>query len=768
MELENASLANAYSTDPELQDAFPAMPRRVPGVRTVPLTPQEVLIFGANKPLHLRGTGARGQLLDLLPAMDGTRTVADLKAQFPQISDEDMNEVICTLHAHGLLVDGLAARPSGNDFPTYAIRKVGHARHHSSEDDVVALLGSTRLLVAAPERYLEQTKVALDDSGFGTVVALDLDGPAPETLAGRFDAALVIADSCPETETRWHETLHAARIPAFRISLGQKIQVGPFILPEKSAPIHCVLRQVPEQEPSEDASAPLSLAVHRFVLHWSRISTTQYYNRVVQWSGALADDDEYVGVIREPGCPASGLEHLPALEPEQAEVYQAHFQSEICPKEFLAPSHHLTHYAAKNIKSTQNKSAPTSDNGALPFRPDVVEQAHGPDHLQTRLSRFLAMAFGYRPYGDAAIAMRYVPSGGSLDAATPFLVFRGIEGIPDGGYRYSENTQSLDPVPTLTNGLSLLGDTDGPQIRLFVLSAHQRIISKYRLSGARICCLDGGVSLLNVAHLSNAFGLGAGFNFAPRPAEIMKEFNFSRKPPVLYFPVYSATIVPGIADAFGTGSEKSEPLEPWMDQKLLQALPAEHQQLFDAKDTTPDDFLDLVKSRRSMRTFSDKPVSKTVLMEQVAIVEALIASFPFRDFKPGLIIRVAKAAPDLAAGTYTYEFGSGDLREAEGSEFYDYEFANQTSLTKSPVLLFVTGDLSKAVNELGFAGWRKLLMMAGVVSGALWLANTRTGLGGCVFGGLIESAARLTAGVDGFTTAPLLGYTFGYPQGREH
>lgn len=87
----------------------------------------------------------------------------------------------------------------------------------------------------------------------------------------------------------------------------------------------------------------------------------------------------------------------------------------------------------------------------------------------------------------------------------------------------------------------------------------------------------------------------------------------------------------------------------------------------------------------------------------------------------------------------------------------------QREFADAPAIVMVLGDLGAAVRRHGSHGYRLLLTRAGAAAHAAWLTAVGLGLDGSLFAGLLPSALRELAGVDGYTSAPLFAFSVGWP-----
>ncbi|MGZ8284654.1 MAG: nitroreductase family protein [Allosphingosinicella sp.] len=757
METDARSLARSYRHDPELSTALPVRPSLVPGILAVPMGADALIIVGGDRRVLFKGKSARGQFLQLLPSLDGTRTLEDLTEELEDIPQESIFEVLCLLHSNGLTMEG--SDSSADPLGLFAARYIGHSRQHPNGTAASRRLADTRLLIVSSEQVRGTVERELRELGFGEVAWKN--GEASPEVGPDHDVALVIASG--ESAQSWLQHCWAAGLPAFRIATDQRLEIGPLILPIRSACAACVTRALPPiaDEPGRGGGGGgLAIAVHRFAMTWSLLANNEFHNSVMVYD---RDRIELVRqkIIREPGCETCGLGPEYATPESTDEVFRTHFRSEIAPKQFLSPSYHMAHYSAKNIDHTKHKLDVNVGARPIPLRAEVLEKALGKDHWMVGFARLLELCFGYRTQEAEGIAIRFVPSGGGLDSPTPYVALRGIGVIPDGIYRFSPDALALEPVPSLTGGKDFFEGPPTPQAILLVLAAQARVAVKYMASATRICSLDAGVSLHNAVELARALKLQADFSTAIDSPAVLGELNMSRSLPTAYFPTYAAAFgeEPGLPPIFRRGTES--PLPDYFDQTALSGLGAAPGLRIDSFEEAEEGFIANVQERRTSRVYEPDGLERSIVEKLLDRVRRQMLPMPLLDCELGLSVVVTRDGPDLAAGVYQWSLKSPQLEFTGPLTLAPREFINQTSLAQAPVLLFATADLYEACRSSGYAGYRNALISAGAIAGALWTTSTELGLSGCVAGGLIESAVRISFGIDGYTKAPLVAYVVG-------
>ncbi|BFH62118.1 SagB family peptide dehydrogenase [Paenibacillus azoreducens] len=142
------------------------------------------------------------------------------------------------------------------------------------------------------------------------------------------------------------------------------------------------------------------------------------------------------------------------------------------------------------------------------------------------LSKLLAFAAGTRPTdvfvpeASDPIHFRTYPSGGAMYSVLLFLITKGIEGLPDGLYRYGAEANALyrfgDPVsqveieqlfPVTQFRLSAQADslTESP-VFIFFVSNYRYLFQKYGFASYPLSLLEAGHICQNIQLMSTALG----------------------------------------------------------------------------------------------------------------------------------------------------------------------------------------------------------------------------------------------------------------------
>ena len=174
-----------------------------------------------------------------------------------------------------------------------------------------------------------------------------------------------------------------------------------------------------------------------------------------------------------------------------------------------------------------------------------------------------------------------------------------------------------------------------------------------------------------------------------------------------------------------------------------------------------------------MRSFAPSGISLEQLQPILCEAARVVNHLPLVDlaaFRARLWLIVNRDGEGMPRGVYRADLSRGGALTAVRSDvpLHAEEFLNQTSLSAAPTLGFVSVDLHRYLDTCGPAGYRAALMTAGAIAAGLWIGATRAGVGGCIGGGLIESAVRLATGIDGVTDCPLVAFVMGHSTEHRH
>src|SRR5262249_32265484 len=114
----------------------PTHPRFVRDLLCVPVGPYAMYVVGG-EPQLIQGNSLPWLMQELVPLLDGTRSVTELERAFPHVAASDIRDALLLLHMHGMLEEAEAeecerlpnsAPPASQIFFSRYLRRTGRRR----------------------------------------------------------------------------------------------------------------------------------------------------------------------------------------------------------------------------------------------------------------------------------------------------------------------------------------------------------------------------------------------------------------------------------------------------------------------------------------------------------------------------------------------------------------------------------------------------------------------------------------------------------------
>jgi SagB-type dehydrogenase family enzyme len=512
-QLSASAMSFAVAADPQFR--MPDRPRLVPGLIVVPMI-DGLLIEGTAERQVLRGGAARTLLPHLMSVLDGTRDLAELAAQLPDVPPADVRAAISLLYVCGLLEDAAVpgADPDGSPVGAYLGRHLDTTRVNRSAAEAVQRLATARIAIPGGGAISKAVGDLLRDAG-AEVVDIEDERVRPDLVVAvgepdGIDPADVAA-ACERRGLRW---LCSAGVDG-------EIEIGPLFDPVNSACFDCFRAGRPA--PTGPAIGPARAAVWAGLLATEVIHVLTRTGLLQSASGCTVTDVEtwgqrILGVYRRPGCPRC----CPA--PDVAVPLAAyHYEQAVAfpPREQLNPKDHQHHYRPANLALQRDAK---SYSGALRI---AFVGADPSEPTSARLSTpciaaILERIAGLRVENAApGRVQRWSPTGGNLGSVQAYLLAVDIDGLPPGWYFYEPRDPALTRVRALEPGEATLsvtrivpGAPAGVPALLVLTGALVRVATKYHNFAYRILYLDSGVALAQLAAVADERGVTA--QAAPR------------------------------------------------------------------------------------------------------------------------------------------------------------------------------------------------------------------------------------------------------------
>ncbi|MGW3041162.1 hypothetical protein ACWC9T_14265 [Kitasatospora sp. NPDC001159] len=498
-QLSAVDLAYATANDPQFR--LPPHPSVVPGV-VLHWSEDGLIVEGTGTRRTLSGRSARQILPDLLPLLDGTRTLDELSTALGRPAAQ-VRAVLLLLYSCGLLQGGVP-------------------RHSDPQSVLLArLLDSTRVNANADEAQ---------DRLLGAPVALWATGPFGDLLAERLNAmgmrtVHLDAPGSPADETPVLAVLHidagnladartlyrALRRREVPVLLtgpdGDGFFIGPYSANDHGACPECHLAQVPPTSGelitsamSAAAAALTAVEVLGLVARVGKPASLHGRTRI----DLRAGQSETRTLAPRPGCDLCGDPAVTLQDPPPAYAYE--HSVAFPPRRLVNPRDHQVHFEPSNLAlqydAKEYPDAETVDLGD----PDLALLDGGAQPLTVGLlGTLLGAAFGLKqqPQDRRQKLLRFAPTGGNLGSPTAYLLVRDVPGLRPGGYAFQAIGHRLARVAELPPEYADMAEP----VLLVVTGALVRVARKYRTFAYRVIHLDTGVALSHLLLASRRFGL---------------------------------------------------------------------------------------------------------------------------------------------------------------------------------------------------------------------------------------------------------------------
>lgn len=172
---------------------------------------------------------------------------------------------------------------------------------------------------------------------------------------------------------------------------------------------------------------------------------------------------------------------------------------------------------------------------------------------------------------------------------------------------------------------------------------------------------------------------------------------------------------------------------------------------------------DVLLERTSVRRYTSHAISLVALSTMLACAQQGDENdWPLESNagRPLTFFCLAWRIEGLASGIYIFEHKSHSLsrRKTALSGAETAQLFLEPQLATAPLMIWITGNLAAACAAHGGFGHRQLLLRAGAAGERFWMAALAMRLAGAVISGIIPGAGRQFLGLDGYTSASLLGF----------
>ncbi|KUJ49675.1 hypothetical protein ACZ90_67195 [Streptomyces albus subsp. albus] len=494
----------AVETDPQFQ--LPRRPVFIPGTLVVPMA-HGLVVEGGPERQVFRGKAATQLLPDLIPLLDGTRTVEEAAAVVGRVRPVAIRAAVALLYTAGLLHDGPDEAPLvpghvPSSVATYVARSLDSTRARRSPGEVFAGLAAHPLSIVDTGKPAGAIADLLRRSGERP----ELVGPDHRPRAG--ETVLMVCEEHEDTAALSALDQRCAGVGATWLRVfrsGSTLEVGPRFEAQSTACYDCFVAgrgEMPPAPPSGDGTCHDET--------WTALVATEVFNQrtrvgtsVAQSGWAVTNLDRWRTEIfvlsRRPGCERC-LPHTIASAPPLPYIYEQ--ATAFPPRHLMDPKGHQNHYKLGNILiQHEHLTYASAEQIPLPrYDLDQLPTGSGVCDLEA-LSAVLLASYGLKPEPHDEQVRRYPATGGNLGSPQGFVLVRDVRGLEAGAYYYEPFTHRLSVLATAGDGLDVeaAARSAGVELRsaaagIVTVSALTRVAKKYAALALRICLLDAGVA----------------------------------------------------------------------------------------------------------------------------------------------------------------------------------------------------------------------------------------------------------------------------------
>jgi len=493
------------------------------------------IIEGAHQPYTLEGVGAQKLLPSLIPLMNGTRTLQQIRQELPGIPAAAIHSAISYLFRCGLVEDVSEREPADRTAQPEALsffRRFAGRMSNGTGWDAYRRLQDSEILILSSGQSASQIcslQELLRLCGAKRVTSLTpeslIDGPARSS--DRVESSLVVACSLAGEDlhlsARLDRWCHSKGYSWLRAVLDlQKgyADLGPFF--DGINPCYeCFTRMHGDAKPSgvrlpEATRSDLNPEILSALLALEIVNRLSETGLAVSERGFLRYElkewkASSLHSVRVPGChrcrPVPGAPSTIGESIDVAIVFEDHLALSSRPRISRNAEVHLAEIGAD--LSRQFTMLSHCKQIALPEleeepRPGTVTVDSAGDHsFQVHdLAAILRMTAGIQPQSHPGIR-RWAATAGNLGSVELFLAVRKVSGLSPGIYFYQAQNHSLalfrnydEPeVARFMQRVARPDFTELPEVLVLFMGALYKLTRKYSHFGYRLLHLDAGVAL---------------------------------------------------------------------------------------------------------------------------------------------------------------------------------------------------------------------------------------------------------------------------------
>jgi len=724
---------NSLFSDEELRRQMPRYPRLASSLKVTPYK-KGLALYGGKSFEVFEGFGIRQNLSSLIPLLDGSRTIDELKNNNSGISEPDVLDLLANLFICGLLREGRFQETSSESL-IYIDRLCGNTGLIQSGEQGLEKLKAANIVVYAPKVFHDKIKL-LYHSSFRQLTLID---KFDINLLSSTDFLLVITD---QSDTKndpcsIFKLANERKIVAMNIELaGENARFGPMVLPQRSASYACYRQSFEplcsDKLDNNAAKYWVSLAMHSMTLIISGVSTPSNINSITDYQWDRNRQANILSTVpRLHGWNADGKAYSLNLKPDinGYDIWKYYCGVALQTFDYYAPNSYHMHYKSKNIKSMYERPPALYTPQKMKLHVSTMSADSSELCLQ-HVANLLVYSAGYGTRDG--LKQRYAPTGGNLGSTLAMIIVNDVKGIETGIYWFDSYTGHLEKINNIDlKQLNQVLDVDESSPMIIVSLANIfKVARKYSSFSYNICWYDSGVMYAYLKSLCDSMQLDIDNHSIPDQENILGAFKLPS----------SNLLVTGIMSVRLT--EDKLPVSSEAD-KFSQLL-------------------ELVKTRQAHRMWASEEITTEVAQSFATHTLKRMKKFQ-KQFQAELktsVLLLLKLS-DKVDGFYTTD-ASGKLQlKAEYPRTEHHRILSQSILSMSPIIFLPQVDLLHNLEQAGGLDIERSYRFCGSVIGDLWLRCESWGMVGTACGGCFEGEIRAVLGEHGLDKFSPLSFCIG-------
>jgi SagB-type dehydrogenase family enzyme len=529
-----------------------------------------LIIDGGIEKQLLRGNATKTLIPELIPLMDGNRSIPEIASELPEYELRNVYEAVALLYTRGVIQEGYQVNESdASPYLPYLERFIDGTRINVSAGQALERLRSHTInIISDREKYIKLKEHFLQ---YGVEVD---DWDYAEQSADSSQVTLLVLDHIDDLYDHkvTMKKLASKKVPCFvAILQGSTLITGPYIDTENTMCFECFLEQlerIPVSTETDDSvgvsrlkDAGLGYVAAELTNFLSRVSSLLITQNMVNVVDLKTWASNQIKFSKVPYC--IGCDGVDDKDPVIDIVSQYESFVSFPPREFISIKDHQNHYRPKNLELArffkEFHSFPFIQLEKESSLPTAQELKEGKAADLRKLAKILLFSNGLKTASTQRPNQvnRYAPTGGNLGSVDMYFLNKGIKGLEQAVYFYDPLKQGLYQITEKLDQSILaeaIADKDKIQAEFskhlgyFVLAgSYEKVAQKYKEFGYRIVHLDAGVAFTHIKASSEATGLSVLETDRYIDDHLMQLLKFNRRKEIITYLI-----------AVGKGSELDE------------------------------------------------------------------------------------------------------------------------------------------------------------------------------------------------------------------